>query len=70
MWRLRNLLRKIKSWLFIYRIGPLSTQYHQIKDPAERIAFAQENFGKGASLVVQEHDCLLRMDTEEAFNEG
>lgn len=68
MWRLRKLLRKIKAFLFIYRIGPLSRQYHQIKDPAERHYFAAENFGKDFPTVMDEHHFFLMAQVEDAFN--
>lgn len=69
MWRLRKLLRKIKALLFIYRIGPLSRQYHQLKNMSEKHAFAAENFGKEYPLVMDEHYFLLREEVKDAFNE-
>lgn len=70
MWRLRNIVRKINAWLFVNRIGSLSREYHNIKDPVDRFLWAQEKFRKDMPLVIQEHEIVLRIDTREAFNEN
>ena len=65
---LKRIKRFIKIQLFIYRVWNLSSEFHKLREPVERMQYLLINFGKDGIEILQEHEAKLRIDTKDAFN--
>lgn len=46
------------TWLFAHRIGRLSPSYDAITDPAQRIIFLHDHFGKDINHPLMERELI------------